>query len=60
MIILEVVIIIIIAFLLFLVCAGIGIFFIAIDDTEVGKAINEKLVSIIRRGKDEQQTERGE
>ena len=60
MIILEVVIIIIIAFLLFLVGAGIGIFFIAIDDTEVGKAINEKLVSIIRRGKDEQQTERGE
>ena len=58
MIILEVVFII--AFLLFLVGAGVGIFFMSIDGTEVGKVINEKLASIIRGGKDAQQTERSE
>lgn len=53
MIILEVVVII--AFLLFLVGAGVGIFLMAIDGTEVGQAINEKLANIIRGGKDESQ-----
>ena len=51
MIIFEVVFVI--AFLLFLVGSGVGIFFMAIDGTEVGQAINEKLASIIRGGKDE-------
>lgn len=53
MIIFEVVFVI--AFLLFLIGAGVGIFFMAIDGTEVGQAINEKLASIIRGGKDEPQ-----
>lgn len=53
MIILEVVVII--AFLLFLVGAGVGIFLMAIDGTEVGQAINEQLANIIRGGKDKSQ-----
>ena len=53
MIIFEVVVII--AFLIFLVGAGVGIFLMAIDGTEVGQAINEKLANIIRGGKDESQ-----
>lgn len=53
MIIFEVVVII--AFLLFLIGAGVGIFLMAIDGTEVGQAINEKLANIIRGGKDESQ-----
>ena len=53
MIIFEVVFVI--AFLLFLVGAGVGIFFMCVDGTEVGKAIDEKLASIIRGSKDEPQ-----
>ena len=53
MIILEVVVII--AFLIFLVGAGVGVFFMAIDGTEVGQAIDEKLANIIRCGKDKSQ-----
>ena len=40
----------IIAFFIFLVGAGIGIFFMCIDGTEVGRAINERLARFIRGG----------
>lgn len=44
----------IVAFFIFLVGAGIGIFFMCIDGTEVGRAIDEKLAQFIRGGeKDE-------
>lgn len=46
-------IIIIIAFIVFLFGAGIGIFFMCIDGTEVGRAIDEKLASFIRGGEDD-------
>ena len=51
MIIFEVVFVI--AFLIFLIGAGVGIFSMCIDGTRVGEAIDEKLASIIRRGEDD-------
>lgn len=38
----------IIAFFIFLAGAGIGIFFMCIDGTEVGRAIDEKIAKLIR------------
>ena len=43
----------IIAFFIFLVGAGIGIFFMCIDGTEVGRAINERLARFIRGGEED-------
>lgn len=40
----------IIAFIVFLFGAGIGIFFMCVDGTEVGRAIDERLARFIRGG----------
>ena len=46
-------IIVIIAFIVFLLGAGIGIFFMCIDGTEVGRAIDERLARFIRGGEED-------
>lgn len=43
----------IIAFFIFLAGAGIGIFLMCIDGTEVGRAIDEKLARFIRGGEED-------
>ena len=43
-------IIIIVSFIVFLFGTGVGIFFICVDGTEVGRAIDEKLARFIRGG----------
>ena len=46
-------IIVIVAFIVFLFGAGIGIFFMCIDGTEIGRAIDEKLARFIRGGEED-------
>ena len=46
-------IIVIVAFIVFLFGAGIGIFFMCIDGTEMGRAIDERLARFIRGGEED-------
>ena len=46
-------IIAIIAFIVFLLGAGIGIFFMCINETKVGRAIDERLARLIRGGEED-------
>ena len=43
----------ILAFFMLMAGAGVGIFFMCIDGTEVGRAIDEKLARFIRGGEED-------